>query len=184
MLSTTRTLMALVVAGLVTFSSAGAAQIVNPVTVVKGTSPRQLQFDVDVPAGIEEVWKAFSTREGMIAWLAPDAKIELRPGGDWLVMFPGAAPGGGKIEAFDAPGRIVIHAMAPEKFPEVRSVGTTATFTLTSCGNACTHVRLVQTGWKEGKEWEDAYEYLAGGNAQLLGMLYRRFVSGPQQWKD
>ena len=34
---------------------------------------------------------------------------------------------------------------------------------------------LVQTGWKPGKEWDDAYEYLAGG-AQLLGMLHRRFV--------
>ena len=120
----------------------------------------------------------------MITWLAPDAKIELRRGGDWLVMFPGAAPGGGKIELVEAPGKIVIHAMAPEKFPEVRSVGTTATFTLTSCGSACTHVRLVQTGWKQGKEWDDAFEYLAGGNAQLLGLLHRRFTSGPLQWKD
>jgi len=77
-------------------------------------------------------------------------------------------------EQVDAPRKIVIHAMAPEKFPEVRAVGTTATFTLSSCGAACTHVRLVQTGWKEGKEWDDAYEYLAGGNAQLLEMLYRR----------
>jgi uncharacterized protein YndB with AHSA1/START domain len=143
-----------------------------------------LQFDVDVPGPLDAVWEAFTTREGMITWLAPDAKVELRPGGDWLVMFPGAAPGGGKIEQVEARRKIVIHAMAPEKFPEVRSVGTTATFTFASCGEGCTHVRLVQTGWKPGKEWDDAYEYLAGGNAQLLGMLHRRFVSGPQKWKQ
>ena len=161
-----------------------AAQIKSPVTVVRSASPKQLQFDLDVPAPVDAVWQAFTTREGMITWLAPEAKVELRPGGDWLVMFPGAAPGGGKIDQVEAPRRIVLHAMAPEKFPEVRSVGTTATFTLTSCGNACTHVRLVQTGWKDGKEWDDAYEYLAGGNAQLLEALYRRFVSGPVQWKQ
>ena len=183
MLSTTSTLIALVMSVLVPPDRSPQTPAASPVTVIKSVSPRQLQFDVDIPARIEEVWAAFSTREGMITWLAPDAKIELRPGGDWLVMFPGAAPGGGRIEEVAAPGKIVIHAMAPERFPEVRSIGTTATFTLTSCGSACTHVRLVQTGWKQGKEWDDAFEYLAGGNAQLLGSLHRRFTSGPLQWK-
>jgi len=183
MFSITSTLIGLI-SVLVPGSGSPQPQTASPVTVVKSASPRQLQFDVEIPARIEEVWAAFSTREGMITWLAPDAKIELRPGGDWLVMFPGAAPGGGKIEQVEAPAKIVIHAMAPEKFPEVRSVGTTATFTLTSCGKACTHVRLVQTGWKQGKEWDDAFEYLAGGNAQLLGLLHRRFTTGPLQWKD
>jgi hypothetical protein len=65
----------------------------------------------------------------------------------------------------------------------VRAVGTTATFTLTACGDHCTHVRLAQTEWRQGKEWDDAFEYLAGGNAQLLEQLRRRFVSGPVKWK-
>ena len=42
---------------------------------------------------------------------------------------------------------------------------------------------LTQTGWKQGKEWDDAYEYLAGGNAQLMGQLNYRFVNGPIAWK-
>lgn len=50
--------------------------------------------------------------------------------------------------------------MAPEKFPEVRKVGTTATFDFEPVGDK-TRVTLTQAGWKQGKEWDEAYEYLA-----------------------
>jgi hypothetical protein len=43
-------------------------------------------------------------------------------------------------------------------------------------------MRLTQTGWQEGDEWNKAYEYLAVGNAQLLAMLHHRFISGPTDW--
>ena len=36
--------------------------------------------------------------------------------------------------------------------------------------------------WKSGAEWDKAYDYLAQGNAELLEMLRRRFVSGPIDW--
>jgi hypothetical protein len=39
-------------------------------------------------------------------------------------------------------------------------------------------VRLSQTGWQGGKQWDAAYEYLAAGNAEMLGMLDLRYVAG------
>jgi hypothetical protein len=45
-----------------------------------------------------------------------------------------------------------------------------------------TLVRLTQTGWKTGEEWDKAFDYLAQGNAQLLTTLRRRFVDGPLDW--
>lgn len=33
-----------------------------------------------------------------------------------------------------------------------------------------------------GEEWDKAYEYLASGNAQMLGALRQSFVSGPLDW--
>ena len=60
--------------------------------------------------------------------------------------------------------------LAPEQFPEVRKVGTTATFDFAPDGEG-TRVTLTQSGWKQGKEWDDAYEYLSHGNAQLLEVL-------------
>jgi hypothetical protein len=35
---------------------------------------------------------------------------------------------------------------------------------------------------QEGRSWDEAYEYLASGNATLLRQLHRRFVSGPVAW--
>ncbi len=73
-------------------------------------------------------------------------------------------------------------AMAPESFPHVRADRTTARWEFKAVDKGSTLVRLTQTGWKEGEEWNKAYDYLASGNAELLETLNRRFVSGPLDW--
>ena len=140
-----------------------------------------LMLEVTVPASRAEVWRVISTSEGLSTWLAPNAVVELKPGGEWMVHFAGSSSAGGNIMSFVPQKEIVISAMAPEKFPTVRAERTTARFQLEDHG-AGTLVRLTQTGWKDGDEWDRAYEYLTAGNAQLLATLHRRFVSGPIDW--
>ncbi len=152
-----------------------------PVKVVKQATPEKaLIFEVTVPARAA-VWQAFSTSDGLRTWLAPECVVELRKGGEWTARFPGAKPGGGTILGFTPEEEITLAAMAPEQFPTVRTERTTARFQFVADGDG-TLVRLVQTGWKTGEEWDRAYDYLAQGNAQLLEMLRRRFVSGPIDW--
>ena len=155
----------------------------SPVTVEKVTSPEKaLRFEVVVPAALDDVWQAMSTRAGMETWLWKDARVDLRPGGDWLVLYTPTATGGGTIVSFVPRREMVIRAMAPEKFPTVRSERTTVTFGLTAVSPTATKVTLLQTGWKDGAEWDAAYEYLARGNAQLLTQLHQRFATGPLDW--
>jgi hypothetical protein len=45
-----------------------------------------------------------------------------------------------------------------------------------------TRLTMTQTGWREGRQWDEAYDYLATGNAQLLVRLHQRFVSGPRSF--
>jgi uncharacterized protein YndB with AHSA1/START domain len=146
------------------------------------TPPRKLQFEVIVPAPAGKVWEAMSTTDGLITWLAPDAKVDLRPGGDWLALFPGTA-GGGTIISFIAGRRIEISALAPAVFPTVRKERTNAVFELEPVDPGSTLVRLTQTGWKDGPEWDKAFDYLVGGNAQLMAGLRQRFITGPIDWK-
>lgn len=143
-----------------------------------GDTGRMLRIEVTVPATRAEVWKAFSTSEGLSTWLAPGAVVDLRPGGEWMVHFPNSSSAGGNIVSFVPNKEIVIAALAPEQFPTVRAQRTTAKFELEDHGRG-TLVRLTQTGWKDGDEWDRAYEYLTAGNAQLLATLHKRFVSGP-----
>ena len=166
------------------FTALLAAAIVAPKFAAahsRSESEYMLRVEITVPASRSEVWKAFSTSEGLSTWLAPNSVVDLKPGGDWMVHFPGGSTGGGTIVSFVPQKEIVISALAPDKFPTVRAQRTTARFELEDHGTG-TLVRLTQTGWKDGDEWDRAYEYLTAGNAQLLATLHRRFVSGPIDW--
>ena len=142
---------------------------------------RVLVLALEIPAPRAEVWKAFSTSAGLTTWLTPQATVDLRPGGEWTARFPGGSTGGGTIVSFVPEKELVLLALAPDRFPAVRAARTRARFEFEARGGA-TLVRLTQTGWKSGAEWDRAYEYLAVGNAQLLAALHRRFVSGPIDW--
>jgi len=151
------------------------------VTVTKIDSPEKaLKFEVTVPATLDQVWRAFTTKEGAQEWLWRDMSVDLREGGDWIVRFPGST-GGGTIASFEPMRSITIRALAPERFPEVRRERTTAVFTFERVESR-TKVTPQQTVWKKGKEWDDAYDYLAVGNAQLLNQLLARFKNGPIDW--
>lgn len=143
--------------------------------------PQKLVIELEIPAPVSEVWRAFSTSDGLSTWLTPNAVVDLRPGGEWTAHFPGGSTGGGTIVSFVPEKEIVLAALAPDKFPHVRAERTQATFQFESRG-ASTVVRLTQTGWKTGPEWTQAYEYLVAGNAQLMATLHHRFVSGPIDW--
>ncbi|HEY6330916.1 MAG TPA: SRPBCC domain-containing protein [Blastocatellia bacterium] len=157
---------------------------VGAVKVTKIYKPEKtLQLEVEVPASPEAVWEAFSTADGLKTWLGPEAEVEMRPGGNWLVKFPGASTGGGNVLEFVEGKSITIAAMAPDSFPTVRRERTRAVFDFeASPDGKSTIVRLTQTGWKAGEEWDKAFEYLAKGNPMLLAMLRQRFTSGPIDW--
>ena len=134
-----------------------------------------------IPAKLDDVWTAFTTSAGLDTWLWKDCNVDLREGGEWTVHYPGGKTGGGAIVRFTPRKNIEMRAMAPEQFPTVRSERTRALFEFEAAGDG-TRVTLTQSGWKQGKEWDDAYDYLAQGNAQLLGQLWYRFVKGPINW--
>lgn len=157
------------------------AALTSPNSVAGTESGKVLVIELAIPAPLPQVWKAFTTSEGLMTWLTPSATVDLRPGGDWICHFPGGSTGGGTIVSVVPQQELVISALAPDKFPNVRAHRTTARFSFKPDGNS-TLVRLTQTGWQDGDEWNRAYEYLAAGNAQLLAMLHHRFVSGPTDW--
>lgn len=157
----------------------GLAQ--EPAPATNSVAPKQFVLEIEVPAPVHEVWQAFATSEGLSTWLFPNATVDLREGGDWLVHFPGGSTGGGTIVSFVPEKELVLDALAPDKFPHVRAERTRAVFQFEPRGNG-TIVRLTQSGWKSGEEWTQAYEYLVAGNAQLLATLHKRFVNGPTDW--
>lgn len=155
----------------------------RPVKVLKQVVPQKaLIFEAIIPAARAAVWNAFATSDGLSTWLTPGAVVDLRKGGEWTAHYPGGGTGGGTILSFVPQNEMVLSAMAPEQFPHVRAERTIAKFEFIDAGES-TLVRLTQTGWKTGEEWDRAFEYLAKGNAQLLETLRRRFSDGPIDWQ-
>jgi len=176
-----RSLNLVLIATLAAFTLQAPSQ--DTVKVIRQSEPEKaLIFELNIPAPQDEVWKAFTTSEGLSTWLTPGAVVDLRNGGEWTAHYPGGHTGGGTILSFAPQQELILSAMAPEQFPNVRSQRTMARFEFIPEGSS-TLVRLTQTGWKAGDEWDKAYDYLAKGNTQLLWTLHRRFVSGPIDWQ-
>lgn len=56
------------------------AQVTNS-SYVNQYGEKVLQLSIVVPANMKEAWKLFTTDEGLIKWIAPVAKIDMKTGG-------------------------------------------------------------------------------------------------------
>lgn len=122
-----------------------------------GPDGRSLEFEVEVDGTPEEVWDAIATGPGISSWYVPH-QVEQRPGGAALAAF-GPEPEmqiPGIVAAFEPPDRIVFTGderggtLAFEWLVEARD------------GGSCV-VRLVNTGFGEGDDWDAQYDGMADG---------------------
>lgn len=55
---------------------------------------RAIRGEVIVPAGLDEVWNAWTTEDGIRSFFAPDVRVRLEVGGPYEIYFdPQAEPG-------------------------------------------------------------------------------------------
>jgi uncharacterized protein YndB with AHSA1/START domain len=135
---------------------------------------RKLELEVEVVGTPEEVWEAIATGPGITSWYVPHT-VEEREGGAATASF-GDGPEmqiPGRVTAWEPPRRIVFEGvedapgLAFEWLIEARD------------GGSCV-VRLVNTGFGEGAEWDDQYDGMKEGwRLFLLNLqLHRRHFSG------
>ncbi|MBL0141611.1 MAG: SRPBCC domain-containing protein [Betaproteobacteria bacterium] len=151
---------------------------------------RTLVKVVTVRAPVDEVWKAWTTTEGIKSFFAPDARIEARPGGPFEVyMNPYAKPGlkgadGMVVLAVQEKSMLSFTWNAPPHLPDVRAQHTSVTVRLKPAGDGATEVRLTHSGWGEGGQWDKAYEYFDVAWGRVFANLEKRFVEGPVDWSS
>ena len=120
---------------------------------------------VTVQAPVEEVWKAWTTTEGITSFFAPEARVEARPGGPFEVYFnPYAKPG---MRGADDMVVLAVQEMrmlsftwnAPPHLAQARRQRTSVTVRLKPAAAGMTEVRLTHGGWGDGGQWDQAYQY-------------------------
>ena len=135
---------------------------------------RSIELEVEVPGSPEEVWAAIATGPGITSWYVPH-EVEQREGGRAHASFgPGPemqAPG--RVAVWDPPNRIVfdggegVGGMAFEWVIEARDGGTCV-------------VRLVNSGFGSGEDWDDQYDAMTEGWKVFLTnlRLHREHFAG------
>ncbi|QTN23133.1 SRPBCC domain-containing protein [Rhizobacter sp. AJA081-3] len=151
---------------------------------------RALNKEAIVPAPVEAVWQAWTTRDGIVSFFAPDAEIEPRVGGAFHVhMDPLAQPGmkGAdemRFMALQPPSMLSFDWNAPPHLAQVRQQRTFVVVRFKDIDGKSTKVTLHHTGWGDGGEWDQTYAYFDRAWGNVLGNLKKRFESGPVDWTD
>jgi uncharacterized protein YndB with AHSA1/START domain len=120
-------------------------------------TPRAIDLSIQVPGTPEEVWRAIATGPGISSWYVPH-HVEEQAGGAARASF-GPGPEmqvDGRVAAWEPPHRIV--------FDDGEGAGGLAFEWLVQArdGGSCV-VRLVNTGFGDGGEWDDQYDALQEG---------------------
>ncbi|HME18588.1 MAG TPA: SRPBCC domain-containing protein, partial [Nitrososphaerales archaeon] len=117
-----------------------------------------LEKEITVKASAEDVWRAWTTVVGVRRFFAPDARLDIRPGGIYEILFdPDAPPGkqgseGCKVLGF-VPGKMLSFTWnAPPQYANARKqLAQWVVIFLDPEGKKRTRVRFFELGWKQGK---------------------------------
>jgi uncharacterized protein YndB with AHSA1/START domain len=150
---------------------------------------RAVEGEITVDAPIDQVWHAWTTREGAEAFFAPRCVIAMHPGGKYEMLFdleeaPGKQGGEGNTILAIQPGRMLSFTWnAPPAFAEIREQRTHVTVRLEAIHSSRTRVFLRHDGWGEGSEWDAVFDYFERAWKRIvLPRLKYRFEKGPIDW--
>jgi uncharacterized protein YndB with AHSA1/START domain len=149
---------------------------------------RAIDKQVVLNATLDQAWDAWTTREGIVGFFAPDAKVEPRVGGAFQVYMDPGAPAGSKgaddmrFMALQPKKMLSFDWNAPPSLPEARAQRTFVVVRFEPLSNQQTRITLHHTGWGDGGEWDKAYAYFDKAWGNVLANLGKRFDQGPQDW--
>lgn len=152
-------------------------------------SDRVLRAEITVAAPVAEVWKAWTTAEGIATFFAPVGKVDLRVDGTYDIWFnPKGGPGqrgaeGMRIVGLEPLKRFAFTWNAPPSIPTIRGQRTLVVLDFAPAGERATRLRFTELGWGEGPDWDQAYTYFDHAwGAVVLPRLLHRFEKGPIDW--
>lgn len=139
-----------------------------------------------INAPVADVWKAFTTTEGIKSWMVAEGDVDLRIGGKFRTGYqPGTDLNGpnaieNTILAFDPERMITIqNTKAPEKFPFKKAIAEVWTVIyFESLSAKQTRVTSRMLGYRQEDEFIKMRRFFMDGNKQTLEELKKHFEKG------
>ena len=151
---------------------------------------RAIDKEIVIPATLDAAWAAWTTREGIVSFFAPDVMVDAKVGGPFQIYInPGAAAGmrgadDMRFLAVQPKKMISFDWNAPPSLPEARAQRTFVIVRFAPVDDKNTRVTIHHTGWGDGGEWDKTYSYFDKAWGNVLGNLKKRFETGPMDWTD
>jgi uncharacterized protein YndB with AHSA1/START domain len=153
--------------------------------------PKAINADINLKAPVDKVFDAWTTKEGIISFFAPDANIRLEVMGTYEMIFIPDNPVGSRggegnvILSYQKDKMLSFTWNAPPELKEVRNERTHVFLNFIPVSNSETRLLFHQDGWGDSGEWQKAFEYFkhAWKNVVLKRLQYR-FEVGPVDWKN
>lgn len=146
---------------------------------------RVLHKEVIVRASIDDVWRAWTTSEGMAEFFIPDTKIEMTPGGAYELYMGMAQPDesglrgseGCKLLSFIPKEMLSFEWSFPPAVMGLRKARakTIVVIRFKDRGDGSVAVDFRQLGWEKGEDWDQGYAYFDRAWSKVLGMLKDHF---------
>lgn len=145
------------------------------------TSNRRIDKSVTVNATLGDVWRSFTTSEGLKQFLEVNSVIELKPGGRYEWYFSEDQPYGERgsegcrILSYLPQTMLSFTWNAPPQFAKERTYRTVVVMTFRENDDGTVTVNLSHVGWGEGDRWPEVYDYFDRAWGAVLDALKKHF---------
>ena len=143
------------------------------------TPARSVSVTIDLDAPVDVVWRALTDAGELVQWFPTTAAVDPRPGGPFTISWDGLWQWAMVVTTWEPNRRLTLrdpqarpfdasgHAQATEHAVELA-----VEFTLDSHGDRTT-LRLVQSGFGHGANWDDEVDGVTmGWHAELRGLRH------------
>ena len=153
------------------------------IAIVKAASVEPIVIEGVVNAPIEEVWKSFSTKEGIESWMVTKTEFELRVGATWRTSYSkdsnlnDDASIHHTILAYD-PGRMLAFRTikTPGNFPFPNAIlKTWNVIYFEPAGTGHTKVTTRMLGFEDNEESLKMRAFFEAGNKTTMDNLIRKY---------
>jgi uncharacterized protein YndB with AHSA1/START domain len=155
------------------FAHAATAQSLAPDIAVTKT----------INAPVADVWKAWTTTEGIESFFAPKAaKVEPWPGGAFELWFGVNEPEGSrgsegcKVHSVKPMEQLVFEWNAPPTIPVIRPLRTLVYLDFKPLPDNRTEVTLRNFGYGVGEDWDKSKAYFTRAWPAVMANLEKRFL--------
>lgn len=163
--------------------------VVKPASAGEAAIPVPIENSAVINAPINEVWAAWTTPEGVPTFLGFAADVHPQPRGVFRVVFapekstPLERGNDGIVVAVEHQRMLSVTWMTPMHMPNLKGNSTSLVLYFDQIDDGRrTLVRLINSGYGSGPEWQAAYQYNIKGWDRVLSALEYRFETGPIDW--